>query len=439
MIFSPSIKNWYETMNNTLGNTLTLIDQPAFAPSLIEFTVLLLVAYPFVTCLLWSSSGLCYAFNCAIRAKKPQPIFEIPSYCVVIPFHAEPEAALNTMRSLLSVTPAPVEIIIIDDGSPNPIQHAITLPDNVRIVRLAKNQGKAGALQCVLPTITTEILVCLDADTQSESRDWLPMLVAFSDPNLGAVTGKIRPVEGGGLVEWFQALDYLTVIAVIKAAESSWGGLLTVSGAFTAYRLNALKSIGGWNTKSSTEDIDASWRLQAHGWRLAFEKEWVARVEMAPSLQALWRQRRRWSTGLGRALRDYGVSSTFNGSKNLPILVMTLASLVWITALLVFGVTSIWVWFNNEQHISWPEAYIWASFSIAGVIAFYGQLTTAMAIDGRRPRTHWRSTIIVPFYPIYFWGVLFSSFLMGFPKGFLRLDDGKWQRTQRRSEMSIPT
>ena len=42
----------------------------------------------------------------------------LPEYTVLIPFHAEPDAALSTMRSLASVTPAPREIIIIDDGSP---------------------------------------------------------------------------------------------------------------------------------------------------------------------------------------------------------------------------------------------------------------------------------------------------------------------------------
>ena len=220
--------------------------------------IAVLAAYPMVTSILWSVSGVYYLAN-RRAAKGPRPSGRpLVSYSVVIPFHAEPDAALATVRSLQSVIPAPVEIVLVDDGSPHPIPPGTILPPGTRLVRLERNRGKAGALQAVLRSLGTEVIVCMDADTQSESCDWSAMLSAFDDASLGAVTGKIRPTEGGGLVEWFQALDYLTVIAVIKSAETAWGRLLTVSGAFTAYRTSALQSVGGWNNASSTEDIDVS-------------------------------------------------------------------------------------------------------------------------------------------------------------------------------------
>mgnify|MGYP003430534909 CR=1 FL=1 len=46
--------------------------------------------------------------------------------------------------------------------------------------------------------------------------------------------------------------------------------------------------------------------------------------------------------------------------------------------------------------------------------------------------------LIAPLYPIYFWALLLSSFLAGFPKGFLRLDSGNWKRTVRRIEAGAP-
>jgi cellulose synthase/poly-beta-1,6-N-acetylglucosamine synthase-like glycosyltransferase len=220
--------------------------------------LIFLCAYPFVTCMLWSCSGLFYLVSRRKIARSTCAKQDNPSYTIVIPFHAEPEAALSSLRSLVDVSPSPQEIIIIDDGSPRSIPSDTVLPGNTRIVRLTRNLGKAGAMQSVLAALTTDLVITMDADTQSESNDWSTMLAAFEDPALAAVTGKIRPVEGGGIVEWFQALDYLTVIAVIKAAESAWGGLLTVSGAFTAYRVSALRSIGGWSDTSSTEDIDAT-------------------------------------------------------------------------------------------------------------------------------------------------------------------------------------
>jgi poly-beta-1,6-N-acetyl-D-glucosamine synthase len=394
-----------------------------------------LLAYPFATCLLWSFSGLFYLARHHRSKRNLGHARNHHAYTVLIPFHAEPESALNTMRSLANVTPAPREIVIIDDGSPRSIPFSTVLPDNARIVRLPRNLGKAGALQSVLAEISTELVVCLDADTQSESPDWSPMLAAFDDPDLAAVTGKIRPVEGGAPLEWFQALDYLTVIAVIKAAESAWGGLLTVSGAFTAFRTSALRSIGGWSSKSSTEDIDASWRLQSMGWRLAFEKDWIARVEMAPNLPALWRQRRRWSAGLGRALRDYGANSVLNGARHLPVLVLTLASVSWIVTILTFCALALLNWNTAPSAAvqAFPNRFLY--IMLTGVVAFFAQVVTAIAIDGRHPRQHWRSILIAPLYPVYFWSVLMSSFLAGFPIGFMRRDNGTWKRTQRKREV----
>ena len=315
------------------------------------------------------------------------------------------------------------------------MRRTVELPSNVRLLRLPRNRGKAGALQAALPSVSTPLAVCMDADTMAESADWTPMLAAFADPALAAVTGKIRPVKGGGVIEWFQALDYLTVIAVIKAAESAWGGLLTVSGAFTAYRVSALKSVGGWNCDSSAEDIDASWRLQSKGWRLAFEKDWIARVEMAPNVPALWRQRRRWSAGLGRALRDYGAASLFNGGRHLPILVMTLASLTWIVFMLAWSAqAALSLGGGQAPGGGGLNGAALLAIALTGAAAFYLQLATALAVDGGRLRGHWRSILIAPLYPIYFWALLLSSFLAGFPKGFLRLDSGNWKRTVRRIE-----
>lgn len=399
-----------------------------------DFLLAALLSYPFVTSLLWSLSGLYYVLSRSLKRGNAVSARPLADYTVIIPFYAESDAALASARSLAAITPSPAEILIVDDGSPVPLPHDTELPPGARVLRLNRNRGKAGALQVALASVKTEVIVCLDADTQSKSLDWSTMLANFDDPKLGALTGKICPTSGGGIVEWFQALDYLTVIAVIKSAESAWGGLLTVSGAFTAYRTSALRSIGGWDNTSPTEDIDASWRLQTAGWRLAFESNWVARVEMAPNVGALWRQRRRWSSGLGRALRDHGINAITNGAQHLPIIILTLAGLTWLTSVLAFLVIAAPAALTSSETHVWFTPQSIATIFAMGLAAFYAQLATAMIVDGRNPVTHWRSALLAPLYPLYFWGILLTSFLAGFPKGLLRHGDGNWQRTVRRIE-----
>ncbi|NJM31408.1 MAG: hypothetical protein HC855_16160, partial [Rhizobiales bacterium] len=70
----------------------------------------------------------------------------------------------------------------------------------------------------------------------------------------------------------------------------------------------------------------------------------------------------------------------------------------------------------------------------AGLAAGYTQFACAVAVDGSGLKPHWRSAAIAPLYPVYFWGLLITSFLGGFPKGWLRRDKGTWQRTIRRAE-----
>ena len=236
-------------------------------------------------------------------------------------------------------------------------------------------------------------------------------------------------------MEWFQALDYLSVIAVIKSAESVWGGLLTVSGAFTAYRTAALRSVGGWDNSSPTEDIDVSWRLQTAGWRLALNQpgsrglKWHRRcsaVAPAPPLEC-----GPWP----RAARSW-LRAITNGVWHLPIVVLTFLGLTWLVSMLAFlaicfrscsGLRGLRLGGTptdtGNSHSGWSCCLLWA---------------TRDRLCGRRQKsTHtlaqcspWRL-----FTRLYFWGILLTSFLAGFPKGVLRLDGGNWQRTLRRIDI----
>jgi cellulose synthase/poly-beta-1,6-N-acetylglucosamine synthase-like glycosyltransferase len=139
------------------------------------------------------------------------------------------------------------------------------LPPLVRVLKSPIRRGKAGALNLALAQVQTDVVVCIDADTQVVSKDWNTMLASFDDVSLGAVTGRIWPQATRNIVGAFQRLDYLAVISLIKSAETLWGGLLTVSGAYVAYRRCALLDMNGWREDKATEDIDISWRLQCSG------------------------------------------------------------------------------------------------------------------------------------------------------------------------------
>ncbi len=441
-MFSPSdFRDLFHTLVDHWRSEFTDIgDWPwGTFDSLVEYVDL----FPLVVCLLWSLYGM----NALARSFFPtrRSLANLPGYTVLIPFYAEPTGALRTARSLAGVFPAPEEIILIDDGSPdgNLIDPA-ELPAGARVLQLPENGGKAAALNAALREVRSEIVVCLDADTIVHSTNWEPMLARFAaKPATGAVTGKIWPAEARSLPQLMQALDYLAVIGLVKNAEHQWGGLMTVSGAWVAFRRAALVDVGGWNEATAAEDIDLSWRLQTAGWRLAYERAWISLVEMVPTWSGLWRQRRRWSRGLGRAMRDHLGGITREGATHVPVALLTLLGAAWLWISIGTGALRLawtaWLVAHGEN-VAHP-AVLARVLVYAGICFgfFVFQVLVSTLLDRARWRLYPRLFLLSPLYPLYFWAVSLTTFVVGFPQGLLRRDRGRWRRTLRSSELATDT
>ncbi len=398
--------------------------------------------FPLVICLIWSIYGVICLVNSFRRKRLPAVL---PSYCVVIPFYSEPVGALRTAQSLAQVQPPPEEILIIDDGSPDReecarVLEVALLPARTRVLRLPQNLGKAAALNAGLREIKAEIVVCLDADTVVHSQQWHGMLARFAlAPGVGGVTGKIWPSNPRSLVEMMQTLDYLAVIGLVKNAEDRWGGLMTVSGAWAAFRRSALLDIGAWNESTAAEDIDLSWRMQSRGWRVAYDRTWIACVEMVPTWRALWRQRRRWSRGLGHAVRDHFPQALRRGATHVPVALMTFLGATWLWASLFVGFIRL---YEIARHLRsgrdfvqpavWNRALVYFGICLS---FFFLQLIIAAFLDRARWRTYPKLFLLAPFYTVYFWAISLTTFVIGFPEGFFRYDRGQWRRTVRTSEI----
>ncbi|MDQ6622196.1 MAG: glycosyltransferase [Verrucomicrobiota bacterium] len=398
--------------------------------------------FPLVVCLIWSIYGVICLLG-SFRRKRIPPT--LPSYSVIIPFYSEPAGALKSAQSLAEVDPPPEEILLVDDGSPDAeecahVLRAAVLPARARLVRLPRNVGKAAALNAALREVRAEIVVCLDADTVVQTKSWHRMLARFAHaPGVGGVTGKIWPRQPHSLVEMMQTLDYLAVIGLVKNAENRWGGLMTVSGAWVAFRRQALLDIGCWNEETAAEDIDLSWRMQAAGWRMLYDRTWIAFVEMVPTWRALWRQRRRWSRGLGHAVRDHFPDALRSGATHLPVALMTLLGASWLWASLTVGLIRLGVIAKHllrGQTVAHPAIFSRALVYVGICLAFFLlQLVIATLLDRARWSVYPKLFLLAPFYTFYFWAISLTTFVVGFPEGFLRRDRGRWRRTVRSAEL----
>ena len=114
---------------------------------------------------------------------------------VVVPVHDEERSVAllyDELRSALEPLDTPWEAIFVDDGSTDGTFSALTrlhaAEQNVRVVRLRRNFGKAAALVAGFDQASGETVVTIDGDLQDDPAE-IPRLLAKLDEGFDLVSG----------------------------------------------------------------------------------------------------------------------------------------------------------------------------------------------------------------------------------------------------------
>jgi dolichol-phosphate mannosyltransferase len=114
---------------------------------------------------------------------------------VVIPVRDEEQSVgplLGELALALEPLEQPWEAVFVDDGSTDGTYEALVrlhaAHDNVRIVRLRRNFGKAAALQAGFAESAGDVVVTMDGDGQDDPAE-IPRLVAKLDEGFDLVSG----------------------------------------------------------------------------------------------------------------------------------------------------------------------------------------------------------------------------------------------------------
>ena len=287
-----------------------------------------------------------------------------------------------TIDRLAAQDGAPDLILIADDGSDDDTagtlaHYGLTPPElgtigppapklpSLRWLRLPHG-GKARALNAAILHAHEEIVVTVDADTLLEPGAIAAMRNAFAaDPRLVAATGVIRPMCGpdlsGRLFEWFQTYEYVRNF-LSRYAWQRLNGLLLVSGAFAAFRRQAVVDVGGFDPNCLVEDYELIHRLHRHAhdkgldWQVSVVGNALASTDAPATLPAFLRQRRRWFGGFLQTQywnRDMVANSHFGrlGTAMLPVKAAdTVQPVFGLTAFVILLV----VLFSGRFHIVLP-------------------------------------------------------------------------------------
>jgi cellulose synthase/poly-beta-1,6-N-acetylglucosamine synthase-like glycosyltransferase len=286
-----------------------------------------------------------------VRGRQPRrsglrPRSRRPGISVLVPAYNEQEVVVTTVSAILQQDYAPLEVVVIDDGSTDatfdrldaafelvsiPIGTGLPLQTaaleglyvarrapGLRVVRKA-NGGRADALNVGLGIARHELVAVTDADSLLEPDALILALRPFEEQpdaclavggsirvaNRSRIShGRVQVARIGGGVEAMQTLEYVRGFLGTRIAWSRLNGLLIISGAFGLFRRETLIAVGGFLPSTMGEDMELTVRLHHRlrpDWPEAcvlYAADAICWTQAPSGLSGLRSQRMRWQVGL---------------------------------------------------------------------------------------------------------------------------------------------
>jgi poly-beta-1,6-N-acetyl-D-glucosamine synthase len=373
--------------------------------SLADIALAFVALYPVVTAAVWVAGGLLYRVLDE-RNDGAEPDGGWPGVTVLIPAYNEEAVIATSLRAAMAVDYPELEILVLDDGSTDDTEAAARTAaaddPRVEVVPDPVNQGKADRLNLGFRRARNELVVVTDADTHLHPLA-IRLLVArlLRSPRFVAVAGAPHVTNRQNLLCALQVLEAATIIGLIRRTQAVARGVGTVAGVLSLFRRDAVLAVGGFDARMATEDIDLSWRLLRAGWYTVYEPNALVGMEVPANLRALWAQRRRWARGQGEVLHTQFLKlMRWRNRRMWPIVLETVASPVWVTALalsVVLTALALAIW-GREEVFGYSLAW---GIAIAAVAMF--QLAFALGIDARYDRRAVFWFALGPLYAVAYW------------------------------------
>ncbi|WP_369900874.1 glycosyltransferase [Lactiplantibacillus plantarum] len=416
--------------------------------SIWNFVLLLLVSYPILGAFAWFIGVLCYQLIYRHRHKDDiefQPLTpeEQPFITIMIPAHNEEVMIEHTINYLMNnLNYEKYEVLVTDDGStdetPAILERLQSVYDNLRVVTIKKNQGKAHAFNVGVGFARGEFILSNDADSIPEPDalwKYMSYFMGEEHANTAAVTANMDVQNRSTIIAKSQTVEFSSIVGVIKRSQvSALGNMYAYSGANTMYRRDALIDVGLFRQDRATEDISIAWDHQLNGWTTVFSPDILFYMNVPENLDALYHQRKRWAKGGTEVLLTNFkrvVSHPGKYLKQWAFITDQTLSIIWslffFVSTLIFLISLVTFFFTgNYERVyhMFCMAFIFVTFEMfAGVL----QLLSALIVDDRGRK--FKYLIFMPLYMLIYWQVnalALVTTLISAVKTILGYGSGTW-------------
>ena len=230
---------------------------------------------------------------------------------VIIAARNEEATIAETVRAIhRSSYPGAIELILADNGSTDltvaRARAAATGAGRELSVVFEPRAGKSLALNSALVHVATPYVVTVDADTILHGQALERLIARLESGPAGtvAVAGSVLVRNSrANLLTKMQEWDYYLGIAGVKRMQGMYQSTLVAQGAFSVYRTDRLRAVGGW-PDAIGEDIVLTWRLMQDGSPVLFEPTAAAFTDAPTNMRHFYRQRARWARGMFEGLQS---------------------------------------------------------------------------------------------------------------------------------------
>ena len=363
--------------------------------------------YPALMAMMWVVGSLIFYFN--NEKREPLPLKETPMVSILMPAHNEGDILYAVVKEMTQLNYPNYELIMINDGSSDDtgkvLRNIVAMYDNVRVIDLEKNCGKANALYLGAIASKGEILVGVDADSYLDKNALRYLVSHFINKHngerVGAVTGNPRVRNRGTLLGKIQLCEYASIISLIKRTQRVLGKVMTVSGVCVAYRKKALLDCGFWDRDMMTEDIAVTWKLEKNFWDVRYEPRALCWMLVPETIKGLWRQRKRWAEGgLEVIFRHFDIFRSWRRRRMVPIYLEQVCSFFWSVCWLILTLILLIMEFQGKAVFT---EYLWKSQFLSFVCLF--QFIVAVSLESRYDKQILKSAWSVIWYPLVYWYV----------------------------------
>ena len=287
------------------------------------------------------------------KKEKKMCKFKEEDVTILIPMYNSKKTITETIESIKKQKYCGnIYINIIDDGSTDgslELLKSMDLGPEVTILE-SNHRGKSYALNMGLEYVKTDYTITVDSDTILHPlavRNIMHKLLNSNKKTVATAGCLFAKNAKKSFITKLQEWDYTLGIFGVKLYQGKYNSTLVAQGAFSAYKTNLLKQVGGWQNCVG-EDIVLTWDLLSKGYETNFVQNAIAFTEVPETLKDLGHQRKRWARGMIEAFKrvkiitskDLNFKSKFLMCLNVFFPFIDLALLIFIPLgllLLAFG------------------------------------------------------------------------------------------------------